>query len=405
MKLKYQISLTSTVLLLSTVAFAQSSRPAVIPSILYHRTWKLIKDTYFDQTFGGQDWSRWEHRYDKKLATTDDAYTAIKTMLASLGDENTAFISRNALDEGKQEHLFSIGLEFKESSGKVLITTVAKESPAFFAGIISGDELLEVDGKSLHGQSLDHIIAELKGPMKTKVAIKWRTSKGTRKGSLTRELIPVNEVLTSELLPENIGYIRMNDFILSKAITELQSALKQRANADSLILDFRANQGGLMQNAKTITNMFLKSGVICSTVDADKYSTTQNCTADSAIYFKPMVLLIDGGTVNGAEMVAAALKDNGRAKLIGSNTAGKNRIKAINMLGDGSGVTVTIARWMTPNGIDIFGRGVNPDYVVTLPSKASQGGAWWKVADRLNSKTLNGDLQLAKACAVLRSSR
>lgn len=401
MKLKNQISLLS-VLLLSSAACAQSSRPAIVPSILYHRAWRLIKVSYFDQTFGGQDWKRWEHQYDKKLATIDDAYIAIKTMLASLGDENTAFMPRSDFDEGKQPHLFGIGLELKELSGKVMVSAVANDSPAFFAGILSGDVLLEIDGKSIQGQPVNQIISELKGPIKTKVALKWSTAKGTRTGSLTRELIPVHELLTSEILPGNIAYIRMSGFISSKASEELQSALKQRANTNGLILDFRSNQGGMMQNAKTITNMFLNSGIICSTVDADKYSTTQNCTADTAIYFKPMVLLIDGDTANGAEMVAAALKDNGRAKLIGSNSAGKNRIKAINKLEDGSGVTVTIARWLTPNGIDIFGRGITPDYLVKVPSTASKGGAWWKFANSLNQSILPGDLQLTRACAVLK---
>ncbi|OGH95154.1 MAG: hypothetical protein A2039_09675 [Candidatus Melainabacteria bacterium GWA2_34_9] len=155
----------------------------------------------------------------------------------------------------------------------------------------------------------------------------------------------------------------MNSFLSHTASDEIKNALKKLSDKDGYILDIRSNPGGLLTNAITISDMFLTSGLIVSTVDRDGYKETQQAI-NRPITKKPLVVLIDGGSASASEILSGALKDNGRAILIGTKSFGKGLVQEINKLPGGSGVNITTQKYLTPNGTDINKKGITPDIEV-----------------------------------------
>lgn len=388
----------------------QGERKTLAPNELYQRAWGIIKDTYYDQAYNQQDWSRWKHRYDGKIKTQEDAHKGIETMLASLGDPYTRFLNEDAFGEEKsqiQAHLFGVGMQLgMNKEHKVVVIAPIQDTPASRAGIHSGDEIIEVDKKPVKGQSLDQVVKQIRGPKDTQVQV--TLLRGTKKEqvSLTRAEIPIKAVASCEIMPGNLGYIRLDSFISQKANDEMKDALKKVANCKGLVLDLRNNPGGLLANAVEIANMFLDRGVIVSTIDSDGYKTSQIASRASFKTELPTVVLINGGSASASEILSGALKDNARAKLVGQKSFGKGLVQAINNLGNGTGVNVTIARYLTPNDIDIHKSGISPDYEVKLSDEdfKTGKGPWWIDPSMTNfaRKPQDGkDAQLNKAVEVL----
>lgn len=401
---------------LKSCALAQVPKTLIAPQVLYQKAWKLIKESYYDQKFNGQDWGRWEHHYDGKLKTIDDSHKAVETMLYSLGDPYTRFLDRDAFDEEKSQieaHLFGVGMQLgMNKEHKVVVIAPIEGTPAFNGGIQPGDEITEVDGKPVKGQSLDQVVKQIRGQINTKVVITYlrkndKQQSEKHKITLSRAEIPIRAVANVELMPSNIGYIRLDSFISSKANQEMRSALKKVSNTDGLVLDLRNNPGGLLANAIEIANMFLDKGVIVSTIDADGYKNSQ-MSSNSPLTRQPMVVLLNGGSASASEILSGALRDNGRARLIGQKSFGKGLVQAINKLEDGSGINVTIARYLTPNDTDINKHGIQPDYEVALKEEDyNKGkGPWWIDITYSNFKKRtpidSNDVQLNKAIEVLK---
>ncbi|HEY9684644.1 MAG TPA: S41 family peptidase [Oculatellaceae cyanobacterium] len=389
------------------------SKSVISPTQLYAKAWKTIHDSYYDQKFNGQDWNRWEHRYDGKLKTSDDSHKAIESMLASLADPYTRFLDRDAFDEEKSQieaHLFGVGMQLgMNKEHKVVVIAPIEGTPAFQAGIQPGDEITEVDAKPVKGQSLDQVVKQIRGPINTKVGITFMRKTEKKKVSLSRAEIPIRAVASCELLPDNIGYIRLDSFISQKANTEMKQSLKKLSNADGIIIDLRNNPGGLLSNAIDIAGMFLnKDETIVSTIDADGYKNSQKNTNSQPITHQPMVVLINGGSASASEILSGALRDNTRAKLVGQKSFGKGLVQAINRLEDGSGINVTIARYLTPNDTDIHKVGIVPDYKVELKEDdyTKGKGPWWIDLSYQNFKrqpTDGKDIQLSKAIEVMKA--
>ncbi len=388
------------------------SHPVIPPEQLYRKAWGLIKESFYDQKFGGQDWTRWRNRYDGKLKTQDDAHKAIETMLASLGDPYTRFLSKDAFDEEKSQieaHLFGVGMQLgMNKEHKVVVIAPIENTPAYKAGIHPGDEIIEVDARPVKGQSLDQVVKQIRGLLNTPVVITLMRGTEKHKFTMNRAEIPIRAVANAELLPGDIGYVRLDSFISHKANEEMRDALKKVAGTKGLVLDLRNNPGGLLSNAIEIANMFLDHGVIVSTVDADGYKTSQVASKHPS-NIEPMVILINGGSASASEILSGALHDNHRAELIGQKSFGKGLVQAINKMEDGSGINVTIARYLTPNDTDINKTGIIPDYTVELKEddyKAGRG-PWWIDPTYTNFKRspVDGkDIQLAKAVDVLKKS-
>lgn len=394
----------------SNASLAQVGSRVIPPNALYDKAYRLVKEGYYDQKFSGQDWSRWEHHYDGKLKTSDDAHKAIETMIASLGDPYTRFLDRDAFDDEKSQieaHLFGVGMQLGMHDHKVVVIAPIDGTPASGAGIQPGDEITEVDKKPVKGQSLDQVVKQIRGPLNTPVSITLQRKTERKVVALKRAEIPIRAVATQELLPGNIGYIRLESFISSKANAEMRNALKKLSSADGIILDLRNNPGGLLANAIEIASMFLDKGVVVSTIDADGYKTPTQVSG-TAMTKQPLVLLINGGSASASEILSGALKDNGRAQLVGQKSFGKGLVQAINKLDDGSGINITIARYLTPNDTDIHKVGILPDYKVDLKDDdLTKGkGPWWIDLSFSNFKRSpldNKDVQLNKAVEVVKT--
>lgn len=392
-------------------AQAQGTKPLLAPQVLYERAWHLVKDSFYDQKFNGEDWTRWEHHYDNKLKTMDDAHKAIETMLASLADPYTRFLDRDAFDEEKSQidaRLFGVGMLLgMNKEHKVVVIAPIEGTPAYNAGIHPGDEIAEVDSKPVKGQSLDQVVKQIRGPINTKVTITYLRKLDKHKAVLSRAEIPIKAVANAEVLPGNIGYVRLDSFISSKANAEMKEAIKKTANTDGLIIDLRNNPGGLLSNAIEIANMFLDGKVIVSTIDADGYKSSQYSSHNPTCK-KPMVVLINKGSASASEILSGALRDNGRAKLVGQTSFGKGLVQAINKLEDNSGINITIARYLTPNDVDIHKVGIIPDYKVVLKDEDYDKGRgpWWidlTYSSFKHSPTEGKDIQLNKAIEVLKT--
>jgi carboxyl-terminal processing protease len=387
------------------------------PEKIYERVWDLINDDFYDGTFNGQDWSRWKHKYDGKLKNSEDAHKAVETMLASLGDRYTRFLDRDAFDDERSQidaQICGIGVQIgTNKERKIVIISPIEDTPAFKAGVKAGDELTEIDGKATEGFTVDDAAKKIRGPINTDVALtvtRKISGKETQKLILkiTRAEIPLKAVQTAQMLDDEIGYIRLSSFISQKADREVADSIAKLPGARAIILDLRDNPGGLLNNAIAISNMFLKNGVVVSTVDRDGYKKSE-ATTGHPICELPIAILINKGSASASEITSGALKDNGRALLVGEKTFGKGLVQGINRLEDGSGVNITIARYLTPNDTDINKKGISPDYEVKLAKKdiEEHRGPWWLDPDGPNVERKADDLkdiQLKKAFDTLKNN-
>ena len=363
------------------------------PGEVYDKVWNLIKEDYYEGTYNGQNWTRWEHRYNGKLKTQADAHLAICTMLASLGDRYTRYLDPEAFDEEKSQikaKLCGIGVQIGiDKNKRVVVVAPIEDTPAFRAGILAADEIAAIDGKSTKGFGVDDAAKLIRGEANTKVALTLVRGQKTLTIPVTRAEFHLKAVQTAKMLDSDVGYIRLSSFISEQATQEVKEALTKLASARGIIFDLRDNPGGLLTNAIDVSSMFLDRGNIVSTVDRDGYKigTPADC---KPLSHQPMVVLINKGSASASEITSGALHDNGRATLVGSATFGKGLVQSINKLdpkgteGDANGgVNITIARYLTPADVDINKKGIGPDVKVEVSEKdiKDHRGPWWEDPD------------------------
>lgn len=362
------------------------------PTELYDNVWRLINTKYVDQTDNMQDWNCWRHKYDPYLKTDEDAYVAIETMVASLDDPYTKFLDPKEFSEETSSikgSLKGIGIQIAIKDGKLMVIAPIEDSPAEKAGLMADDEVLEINGESTKGLSIDKSADKIRGEEGTTVTLLVKRKDVVKTYTIVRKEIELKAVSTKipndVKLNNDIGYIRLSSFISKNAAKEFENVLVQYGNKKGYIIDLRSNPGGLLTNAIYIANLLLPNGVIVSTVDRDGYKETQRCIG-RPVTNKPLVILINKGSASASEILSGALKDNKRAVLIGEKSFGKGLVQEINRLPDDSGVNITIQKYLTPNGTDINKKGIDPDIKVELSE------------DDIKNKD---DKQLKKANAVL----
>lgn len=346
---------------------------AQTPQSLYDRAWKLINAKFVDQTNNEQDWSRWRHRYDNYIKDDEDAYVAIDSMVTSLNDVYTKFLNPKDFkeeNESIQGELQGIGVQIGVRDGKLLVIAPIEDTPGERAGLKAEDEILEINGKSTKGITVDAAADQIRGPEGTQVTLLVKRGKEPAKEyKITREKIEIKSVSTKApefvKIPDNLGYIRLSSFISRNATAEFEQALVEHCNKDGLIIDLRSNPGGLLTNAIYIADMLLDSKVIVSTVDRDGYKDTTRAT-QRLITDQPIVVIINGGSASASEILSGALKDNDRAIIVGKKSFGKGLVQEINRLPGGSAMHITIQKYLTPSGTDINKKGIEPDYEVDL---------------------------------------
>ncbi|AOR38771.1 hypothetical protein BHV42_05900 [Candidatus Melainabacteria bacterium MEL.A1] len=366
---------------------------AYSPVDLYDNVWRLINSKFVDQSNNQQNWAKWRHKYDNQIRTNEDAYVAINTMVASLNDPYTKFLDpKEFADETSsiKGSLKGIGIQIGVKDGKLMVIAPIEDTPAERAGLQADDEILEIDGVSTKGITVDKAADKIRGKEGTQVTLLVkRKDVAPKTYTITRAEIEIKSISqklpTDMTIPNDFCYIRLSSFISRNAATEFGNILNTNRNKKGFIIDLRSNPGGLLTNAIYISDMFLDGGTIVSTVDRDGYKETQRASA--GVYTKkPVVVLINKGSASASEIFSGAMKDNHRAVIIGEQSFGKGLVQEINKLPYESGINITIQKYLTPNGTDINKKGITPDIMVKLTE------------DDVKNKN---DLQLKKAVEVL----
>lgn len=360
----------------------------VSPQQLYDESWKTVKRNYLDESYNSQNWNRWRKRYNGKLKTDEDARVAIDTMLASLGDVYTRFLTKSEYAEQSNSidsHITGIGVNIMTQSGTPVIYSVLEDTPAQKADLKANDIILNVDGKDVKGLDISKVAELVRGPVGTTVTLKILRGKTVLIKRIVRKKIEIKSVETS-IKDGNIGYIKIKSFIGSNTASDVVMGLKKVKNTKGLIIDLRGNTGGLLTNAIIIANFFIGNGKIVSIVSKNGKKNDINAQMNIPATTKPTVVLVDGASASASEILSGALKDNKKAVLVGEKTFGKGLVQQIVPLPNETGINITIAKYLTPNGSDINKKGIEPDY---------------KVEYSLTDYKNHNDTQLKKAEAVI----
>ena len=364
----------ASILIMTAVIIGTGKAFAATPAELYDDVWKIVNKKYYDPTNNAQDWNKWRYRYENKLKTKEDAYVAIETMLSSLNDPYTRFLDPKEFNEETESikgSLKGIGTQIGLRDGELVIIAPLEDSPAEKAGLLADDRILEINGESTKGISIDAAADKIRGEKGTTVTLLiQRKGVPNKLYSVVRDEIEVKSVsckppFETTKIPNDIQYIRLSSFISKNAAGEIESILNNSSGMKGFIIDLRSNPGGLLTNAIYISDMLLKGGVIVSTVDRDSYKTTTRARYQQ-VTDKPIVVLINKGSASASEILSGALKDNHRATIVGEQSFGKGLVQEINKLPDEAGMNITIQRYLTPSGTDINKKGITPDVMVEL---------------------------------------
>ena len=343
------------------------------PAELYDNVWRLINTKYVDVSDNSQIWTRWRNKYQNKLETPEDAHVAIETMLTSLNDPYTRFLDPKEFAEETSSikgSLKGIGVQIGLKDGNLVVIEPVVGSPADKAGLQADDRILEINGVSTKGISIEKAADQIRGEIGTNVKLLVKRKDSELTFNVTRAEIEVKAVTTKPPIevkvPDDIQYIRLSSFISKNASSEIRDILVKSRDKKGYILDLRSNPGGLLSNAVIMSRMFLRPNeVIVSTVDRYGYKETVK-SSGGKITNKPLVVLINKGSASASEIFSGAMKDNHRATIVGEQSFGKGLVQEINKLPDDAGVNITIQRYLTPSGNDIHKKGITPDVVVKL---------------------------------------
>ncbi len=377
------------------------------PKEIVDEVWQIIYRQYVDGTFNQVDWQAVRKEYlDKKYTDKEQAYKSIREMLKKLDDPYTRFMDPKEFKNMQVDtsgELTGVGITIglDEETKKLTVIAPLEDTPAFKAGILAKDVITKINGKSTEGMDTSEAVTLIRGEPGSKVKLTIsRSGQKPRDYLITRAKIEIHPVDYSvkQTPAGKTGYIRLKQFS-ANASKEMREAIREleKKNVDGYVLDLRNNPGGLLFSSIEIARMWLKEGTIVSTVDR-KGTVDKEAATGRSLTEKPLVVLVDKGSASASEILSGALQDNKRAVLVGSKTFGKGLVQSVRPLYDGSGVAVTIAKYLTPSGADINKAGIKPDIKVELSDEQRQN-LWLKQRDKL--ATLQ-DPQFAKAIEQLK---
>ncbi|MGB3519342.1 MAG: carboxyl-terminal processing protease CtpC [Elainellaceae cyanobacterium] len=380
-------------------AFFQDS-----PKELIDEVWQLIDRTYVDATFNQVDWRAVRQDYlERSYQDQDDAYVAIREMLDQLDDPYTRFMDPREFRDMQIDtsgELTGVGIQLTqdEETDELVVVSPIEDTPAFEAGVLAQDVIVKIDGQSTEGMNVNDAVNLIRGPVGTEITLTIRRGEQELDFQLRRDLIEIHPVRYSlqETETGDVGYIRLTQFS-ANAAQEMEEAIQdlQNQGVSGYVLDLRSNPGGLLYSSIDIARMWLDEGGIVSTVNRQGVSDREVANG-TALTDLPLVVLVDGGSASASEILSGALQDNERATLVGTQTFGKGLVQSVRGLGDGSGIAVTVAKYLTPNGRDINQEGIEPDVIVELTEE--------QIEVLFNDRTLIGtdrDPQFSQALEIL----
>jgi carboxyl-terminal processing protease len=346
--------------------------------------WRLVNQSYVDpQRFEAVHWKRLRQKtLERPISTSGDAYDAIDTMLAPLGDPYTRLlrpVDYGSLMANTKGTVSGVGLQLalRSADERIVVIAPLEGSPAAEAGIVSGTAVLAVNGIDTGALGLEGTANDLRGQDGSRVLVLLQEPNGRRRElELQRRQVNLQPVRSKTIRHQGhlLGYLRITQF--SEPVPEqVRLALQGSdfAHIEGLILDLRNNSGGLVNAGVAVANALLDRQPIVETESRDGIRTPLQASAGQ-LYGGPMLTLVNGGTASASEILAGALQDNGRSALLGGRTFGKGLIQTLIPLGDGSGLAVTVARYLTPSGRDIQNLGIEPDGPLAAPEPLNPGG-------------------------------
>ncbi|EFR99698.1 carboxy- processing protease [Listeria seeligeri FSL N1-067] len=319
-------------------------------------------------------------KYYKDTDSTKLVDGAITGMVNSLDDPYSSFMSKKESSEFNDTISSSfegIGAEIQEKDGAITVVSPIKNSPAEKAGIKPQDVITKVDGKSLKGDTATEATQKIRGEKGTKVTLTIQRASEDKPFdvTITRDEIPI-ETVYKEMGKDKIAHVTISTFS-ETTYDELEKALKslEKDGMKGLVIDLRGNPGGLLDQAVSISSLFVPDGKIV-VQEEDKDGEKTAIKADSSAHddYKvkvPTTMLIDGGSASASEILAAAAKESGGIKLVGTKSFGKGTVQTATTLSDESTLKLTIAKWLTPDSEWIHEKGITPDEVVEMPAYAT----------------------------------
>lgn len=330
---------------------------------------------------------------------------AVKAYVGSLDEPYTRYYDKDEFEEymGKlEEGYVGIGVivAVDDEKDRIMVLSAFINSPAYEAGLKPGDYIISAEGKEFKGTDMDECVATIKnGKEGTRVKLKIERDGQMLDFEIERKEVVENSVL-SKMLDNDIGYVSILGFNTNKdssntnTYTEFVDAVKQLQDSGmkKMIIDLRDNPGGVLEVVCNIADYLLPEGLITYTETKDgKRNEHKSDKSDLNI---PMVVLINGRSASASEVLSGALKDYGRADIVGTKSFGKGIVQSVFPLWDGSGMSMTISKYYTPNGKCIHGIGIEPDYTVELPEKYKES--------YVSDIPIEDDTQLNKAIEILK---
>ena len=353
------------------------------PKEVIDQTWQIVFRDYLDINgkYTPEKWRALRRQVlSKSYGSTKESYEAIRGMLASLDDPYTRFLDPREFKEMQIDtsgELSGVGIQLSldKDTKELVVVSPIEGSPASRAGVQPKDVIVSIDGKSTKGMTTEDAVKLIRGQAGTSVKLQLRRSGKVMDTALTRERIELHAV-DSRVNPgpngTRIGYIRLKQFN-ANAAKDMAAALKELEGKDvqGYVLDLRSNPGGLLMASIAIARQWLDEGVIVSTKTRDGIQDIKRANG-RAITKRPLVVLVNEGSASASEILSGALQDNHRAVLVGEKTFGKGLVQSVRSLSDGSGMTVTIAKYLTPSGRDIHKHGIDPDVRARLTATEAQ---------------------------------
>jgi carboxyl-terminal processing protease len=320
-------------------------------------------------------WEAWQTLrdnaiYGDKLDAKVLSQGALRGMIDALDDPYAAYLDPETYRvevEDRGGSFEGVGARVAVKDDMVIILSPLSDSPAEKAGLRPGDAILAVDGESTMGLNLYEVVMRVRGPAGTTVSLSILHEGDEQPVTIdvTRAKIDVPSVVLRGILEGNVAHVEIEEF--NEDTDEEFGAMLarvQEGEAKGMILDLRYNPGGLLDTVVNITSYFLEDGLVLYEVDSDGERTNWSVRKVGKTTKVPVVVLVNEYSASGSEVLAGALRDRGRAILVGEKTFGKGSVNTMHPMSDGSAVYYTIARWYTPNGTLIEGQGLQPDFVV-----------------------------------------
>ena len=321
-------------------------------------------------------WSLLEREYVDQSALDPQKLThgAVDGLVESVGDPHTVFSTpreRELTDASLRGSFDGVGVQVDLRDQKLHVVAPIDGSPAAAAGLRPGDIITRVDGKEIRGMELNDIVLLIRGPRGTTVTLTIE-----RTGQPEPLTVPIERAeikvqsVRSRVLEDGLGYLRVTSFSATAA-NDLTAQLKLLLDQPvrGVVLDLRSNPGGYLSSAVEVTSQFLADGVVLYQQDAAGQRQEHRTRPGGLATELPVVVLINKGSASASEIVAAALRDNGRATLVGEKSYGKGTVQTVHTLSDQSGLRVTSAIWLTPGGQPIEKAGVQPDVAVPVSAE------------------------------------